>query len=82
MPYFFGMWNGSVSGKWLRAANKVSKKHDADVVAYTEPNGRERGWMSCFNRGAPFDKETARAVIRDLEAAGLWDCGPTQEGLA
>jgi hypothetical protein len=66
MGYAFGMHNGHLKAQ----ADRIAEKHGAWHVNYTEPNGRRRGWFECQNRGAPFDGDTAKEVLADVEAAG------------
>ena len=35
--------------------------------------------MECHNQGAPFDNQTASAVLSDLTDAGLWDGAPVDD---
>lgn len=74
--YFFGLGSG-----WLpKSADKIARKHGACLVNYTDPQcncGRgcasgkckasRRHWFACSNRGNPFDQQTARAVMSEIE---------------
>ena len=64
--YFFGLHNGHLKA----IADKIAKKHGADHINFTEPNGRERGWFAGPNRGEPFDSRLAHAVLADIDLAG------------
>ena len=74
--HFFGLWDGAVSDTWVDRAETIAQRHDARVVPYQGPEGKPRGWMACANRGAPFDAQTARAVLADLSEARLWNGAP------
>lgn len=67
--YLFGLHSGHLTAR----ADHIARKHGACHVNYTEPNGRQRGWFACANRGSPFDEATAAAVWKDVEAAGGFD---------
>lgn len=67
--YFFGLHRGHLTSK----ADQIARRHGADHTNYTEPNGEKRGWFSGPNRGEPFDRQLARAVIADIEEAGGFD---------
>ena len=65
--YFFGLHAGHLTAQ----AGKIAKRHGAWHVNYTDPGtGRRRGWFECHNRGEPFDRRTAAAVLSDIEAVG------------
>lgn len=64
---------GQGPGHLPKAANEIASRHGAEVVNYTEPRGHKRHWITCENRGEPFDGETARAVMADLVRAGICD---------
>lgn len=62
--HLFGLGKG-----WLGIrAEKIAKKYGAELVNHTDPDGKRRHWFRCPNYGAPFDQETARAVLADLGA--------------
>jgi len=66
-PYFFGLHIGHLRAR----ADRIAARHGASHVNYTEPGGgQRRGWFECKNRGAPFDRNTAVAVMADIEHAG------------
>lgn len=65
--HFFGTGSGHLPER----ADRIAQKHGACLVNHTEPDGRQRHWFACDNRGEPFDSNTARAVTADLEAAGI-----------
>lgn len=60
--YLFGLGKGHL-GK--RAAT-IAKRHGAELVNYTEPNGGKRHWFSSRNLGSPFNEATAMIVMTDL----------------
>lgn len=65
--YFFGLHSGHLTA----SADRIAKRHDAWHTNYTERHGpgqtQKRGWFACENRGAPFDRATADAVMADIE---------------
>jgi hypothetical protein len=67
--YNFGVHNGHLK----KQADAIAKKHGAWHVNYNDPTGQLRGWFGCPNRGAPFDDNTARAVMAAIEKAGGFD---------
>lgn len=65
--HFFGLHNGHLTAR----ADKIAKRHDAWHVNFVDPCGnRPRGWFACPNLGEPFDSDTAKAVMADIEQAG------------
>lgn len=62
---------GSGPGHLPRAAAAIARKHDAQLVNYTEPRGEKRHWFTAKNLGHPFDANTASAVLSELRDAGL-----------
>lgn len=64
--HHFGLHRGHLKKK----ASDIAKRHGAQHVNYTEPNGEKRGWFTCPNLGQPFDRAIERAVMRDIDAAG------------
>lgn len=69
--YHFGVGHGKVSKAQAQQLNRIARKYDANFVAADMPEG-PRYWFTTDNYGAPFDGATARAVLADAEAAGLW----------
>ncbi|MCK9520333.1 MAG: hypothetical protein WC251_03830 [Candidatus Izemoplasmatales bacterium] len=69
MEHFFGLHKGHLTGK----ADRIAEKHNASHTNYTEPSGKKRGWFSCENLGEPFDRNTEKAVMADIEKAGGLD---------
>jgi hypothetical protein len=66
-PHHFGLGVGHLP----RKANTIARQHDAELVNYTEPDGRKRHWFNCQNMGEPFDSRIAHEVISDLRDVGL-----------
>jgi hypothetical protein len=78
--YFFGLGPG-----WLpKRADKIARKFDAYLVNYTDAQCNcgygcrpytckqsRRHWFACQNLGAPFDKNTADAVLAALSKTGI-----------
>jgi hypothetical protein len=78
--YMFGLGAG-----WLPArADRIAQKHGAVLVNYTDPQcacgqgckphtcrQARRHWFAGPNRGAPFDRQMADAVLADLRKAGV-----------
>ena len=63
----------------VRARGAPSTRwHDAPFSDPPSSDSVIRGWFACHERGEPFDSATARAVLDDLTAAGLWDGGPVE----
>ena len=66
------MFKGVPTQRYCDLANKVAGKHGYHIVCYDDPGSGPRGWFAGPNRGSPFDKADADAVMADLELAGLW----------
>lgn len=67
MAYFFGLGQGHLSD----AVAAIAEENDADLVNYTEPDGRQRHWFECANYGQPHDQNKANAVWAALEESGV-----------
>jgi hypothetical protein len=76
--HHFGLVRGSVdrrrcTGRKAKAAiRRIERDFASDRVTWdeiVEPNGEWRGWWSCANRGEPFNRATARAVLDAFRAA-------------
>lgn len=78
--YMFGAGRGHLSDE----ADEIAHRHGAYLVNHTGdqcncgmgcwPGQCERAarhWFATRNYGEPFDSATARAVMRDLAAAGI-----------
>ena len=71
--HMFGVTWGLVSRRTERALDRIARKHGCGFVqAFRDGPDRPRSWFAGPNRGEPFDSESARAIIADAEAAGLW----------
>lgn len=67
--HHFGLHRGHIDDA---KADAIARRNGAWHVNYTDPGTREkRGWFCCRNLGFPFDRDTARAVMADIRAAGL-----------
>lgn len=66
MGYIFGQHSGHLTTR----ATEIAARHGAEHINYTEPRGERRGWFVCPDLGRPFNEDTARAVLRDLDAEG------------
>jgi hypothetical protein len=51
--------------------DRIARKHGAWFCSPNMPEG-PRYWFSAPNRGEPFDSATAKAVLTECTAAGLW----------
>lgn len=60
-------------GHLPRAADRIARRHGAVLVNHTEPGGRQLHWFAGPNRGEPFDGRLRDAVVRELEAAGIYE---------
>ena len=69
---YCGLFSGHPDQAYCDAANAVAGEHGYRIVCYDDPSSGPRGWFAGPNRGSPFDKAAADAVMADLEAAGLW----------
>lgn len=67
--FFFGLHSDHLNTK----ADEIARRHGADHINYTEPDGRKRGWFACDNRGEPFNSRIAELVMADIDAAGGFD---------
>ena len=65
--YFFGVHRGHLTRKADRIAAKHGAGHENTVDAST---GLRSGSFFCTNRGDPFNGQTERAVMADIERAG------------
>ncbi|HZN64408.1 MAG TPA: hypothetical protein VFB66_03850 [Tepidisphaeraceae bacterium] len=63
--YHFGTGQGRVSKAEAKRVDRIARKHGADFTSVRLPEGY-RYWFSCANRGAPFDGDTARAVLTEV----------------
>lgn len=68
--FLFGSGSGKVSMSRARKADRIAQRHGARCIVADLPEGA-RYWFTAPNMGDPFDKATAKAVLEDLEAAGL-----------
>lgn len=81
--YMFGLGDGHLG----KAAARIARRHGAELVNHNDPGCRcgygcggdncpstARHWFACQNQGEPFDSEVARAVMADLERAGIESC--------
>ncbi len=69
--YMFGSGRGDVPAAKARKIDRIAQKHGAGFVNPTLPGDGPTAWFATRTRGEPFNGETARAVMADLEAAGL-----------
>ena len=65
--YFFGYGTGKVSATRAAKVDKIARRHGASFVAPEIPEG-PRFWFAAPNRGEPFDRDTARAVLAAVHA--------------
>jgi len=70
--YFFGLGRGRVGAGVEKRCDKIAGRHGAHIVVVTLPGEGPRYWFAGQNLGFPFDRDMERAVLADLEAAGLW----------
>ena len=68
--YFFGTGSGKVAKSKAARLDALASKHGCFFVAVKLPEGA-RYWFGGPNRGEPFDRKMARAVLADAERAGL-----------
>lgn len=59
--HMFGLYRGHLSQRLVRAIEK--RFPYVAVVNHTEPRGEKRGWFAGPNRGNPFDRDMAAAVL-------------------
>lgn len=69
--YFFGLGRGRIPSKIAKRADAIASKHGACLVNPRLPGEGYRYWFAGPNRGEPFDRAMARAVLDDLDAAGV-----------
>jgi hypothetical protein len=69
--HHFGLGRGRVSKEDYRRIDQIAAKHGATFTNPNLPGDGWRYWFSCPNRGQPFDGDTARAVLGEVEAAGI-----------
>lgn len=69
---YCGLFNGLVKQDYCDKANAIAGKYDYHIVCYDDPARGPRGWFAGPNLGSPFDAANSKAVLDDLEAAGLW----------
>lgn len=65
--FCFGVGLGFLGKK----ADRIARKHGAWLVNHQDATGVKRHWFETWNRGNPFDRQTAEAVMADLQLAGL-----------
>lgn len=69
--YFFGLGRGKVADSIRDRVDDICRAHNVAFVNPTMPGEGPRYWFAGPNRGEPFDKALRKAVMADLEAAGL-----------
>ena len=63
--FLFGAGNGRVSQREGKRCDRIAQKHGASFVWVKMPEG-PRFWFACPNRGNPFDRDTAEAVMFEV----------------
>lgn len=67
--HIFGSGSGKVSKAKAVKIDKAAQKHGASFITFTDPGTKEsRFWFTCPNKGQPFDNETAKAVLAEVNA--------------
>jgi hypothetical protein len=69
--YFFGLGRGYVDKVTRARADDIAAEHGAWFVLVDLPGEGWRYWFAGPNRGEPFDRDLARAVLDELDAAGV-----------
>jgi hypothetical protein len=67
-PHFFGVRRGKLTANEVALRERVAAKHGVDFVYATIPGTGPQSWFECTNRGEPFNRDTANAVLADLES--------------
>ena len=76
MSHFFGsgLFKRVPSRRDERRIDAIAQRHDAAFRVLRDDPGSPLGfrtWFQCENRGAPFDSQTARAVLAAVRAEGI-----------
>lgn len=58
----FGLGSGHLP-KWM---DRIARKHGAQLVNHTGPDGRKTHWFRAENIGKPEDPERANAVLTEI----------------
>lgn len=81
--YMFGLGSGYLP----KPAASIARKHGAVLVNHCDPGCKcgygcadecpacKRHWFAGPNRGKPFDSAMGRAVMAEIEAAGITPAG-------
>jgi hypothetical protein len=69
--YHFGLGRGRVDYATSRRVDEIAAEHGVDFVVVNLPGEGWRYWFNAPNRGEPFDRDLARAVLDALVAAGV-----------
>jgi hypothetical protein len=65
--YFFGGERGKLTPKQVKNRETAAKKHGATFVYANIPGDGRRSWFECRNQGSPFNENTERHVLHELE---------------
>ena len=69
----FSPGHGRVAPRHVTAIDRIAQRHGAQFTTMPIPDSDlQRYWFSAPAYGSPFDDQTARNVINDLKAEGLW----------
>lgn len=68
--HHFGVSKGRIRASVGHRIDRAAKRHGAEFIWANMPDG-PRAWFTCPNLGAPFDRQTERAVWAELEAEWL-----------
>jgi hypothetical protein len=73
--YYFGTGNGRVFDGFGARIDAIAQKHKATFVWATVPGDGPRYWFCTRDWGFPSNRDTASAVLGELESLGLWKDG-------
>jgi len=69
--FIFG--RGRIANKEYKKLQRIAEKHGADFIRTRLAGEGPVYWFAAVNLGCPQDGARERAVMRDLEAAGMID---------
>jgi hypothetical protein len=72
--YNFGYGSHKIRPTTARVLDRIARKHAGARAGFVTANMPEgpRFWFVIPNRGEPFDRDTAAAILAEATQAGFW----------